>query len=366
MQLRRTGRATSVFLALAMASVLAACGSSSSSSSSSSSAPAASGSTAAGGQASGTLNGSGSTLQLAYQQAAIEAYKAQREPHDQLRRRRLGQGPQDLADQVVDFAGSDAPYQGRRHAEGQGRRRPLLPGPARPDHGLATTSTASTSSSSSARRLAKIFQRDIKKWNDPAIAADNPGVELPDADIVVAHRSDCSGTTDNFTKFLDKASAGAWKLGSGSTVEWPADTQAGNGNGGVAQIVKSDEGRDRLRRPLGREGRGPEVREDQEPGRQVLEPTPDSASAAARRHRGQGRPHVHRASGRRATRRIRSPRRPGDRLREADRRDKAAALKAYFKYLRHRRPEAAARARLRAAAEASLTQAKAQIGKIAG
>src|SRR5262249_50714683 len=47
---------------------------------------------------------------------------------------------------------------------------------------------------------------------------------------------------DNFTKYLDKAATGVWKLKSGSTVEWPADTQAGNGNPGVAQIVKSTKG----------------------------------------------------------------------------------------------------------------------------
>jgi phosphate transport system substrate-binding protein len=90
--------------------------------------------------------------------------------------------------------------------------------------------------------IAKIFQRDIKKWNDKDIAADNPGAKLPDADIVVAHRSDGSGTTEQFTKYLDMAAKDVWKLKSGSTVEWSADTQAGNGNPGVAQIVKSTKG----------------------------------------------------------------------------------------------------------------------------
>ncbi|MBA2543065.1 MAG: phosphate ABC transporter substrate-binding protein PstS, partial [Deltaproteobacteria bacterium] len=94
----------------------------------------------------------------------------------------------------------------------------------------------------SAETTAKIFQREITKWNDAAIAADNPGVTLPGVDIVVARRSDGSGTTENFTKYLDKAAGGAWKLKSGSTVQWPTDTQAGNGNGGVAQIVKSKQG----------------------------------------------------------------------------------------------------------------------------
>ncbi len=70
----------------------------------------------------------------------------------------------------------------------------------------------------------------------------NEGAELPDTDIVVAHRSDGSGTTSNFTKYLNGAAPDDWTLGSGDTVEWPSGTQAGNGNPGVAQIVKDTDG----------------------------------------------------------------------------------------------------------------------------
>jgi phosphate transport system substrate-binding protein len=87
--------------------------------------------------------------------------------------------------------------------------------------------------------IAKVFQRTIKTWNDPAIVALNPGTNLPSRDITVAHRSDGSGTTENFTKYLVAAAPNTWTLKSGATVEWPADTQAGNGNQGVAQIVKT-------------------------------------------------------------------------------------------------------------------------------
>ena len=59
---------------------------------------------------------------------------------------------------------------------------------------------------------------------------------------MVAHRSDGSGTTENFTKYLKAAAPNSWTLGAGSTVEWPADTQAGNGNAGVATIVKDATG----------------------------------------------------------------------------------------------------------------------------
>jgi len=89
--------------------------------------------------------------------------------------------------------------------------------------------------------LAQIFQRDVTRWNDPAIAADNPDVELPDLEITVVHRSDGSGTTTNFTSYLEKASD-VWRLGSGDTVEWPADTQGGERNTGVAQLIQQGEG----------------------------------------------------------------------------------------------------------------------------
>ena len=90
--------------------------------------------------------------------------------------------------------------------------------------------------------LAGIFQADITNWNDAKIAADNPGATLPDQAITVAHRSDGSGTTTNFTKYLDAAAPDTWTLGSGDTVEWPGSTQAGNGNNGVAQIITQTNG----------------------------------------------------------------------------------------------------------------------------
>src|SRR5207342_282931 len=95
--------------------------------------------------------------------------------------------------------------------------------------------------------IAGIFQAEITKWNDPLIAADNPGVTLPATDIAVAVRADGSGTTDNFSKFLEAsegaAAGGTWKLGTGSgPLEWPAAVQRGDGNSGVAQIVSSTEG----------------------------------------------------------------------------------------------------------------------------
>ncbi|MBV8757636.1 MAG: extracellular solute-binding protein, partial [Deltaproteobacteria bacterium] len=115
---------------------------------------------------------------------------------------------------------------------------------------------------------------------DPAIAKDNPGAKLPDADIVVAHRADGSGTTENFTKFLDGASGGAWKLKSGSTVEWPADTQAGQGNAGVAQIVKSTKGAIGYVDLSDAKASGLHYATVKNAAGKFVEPTSDSASAA--------------------------------------------------------------------------------------
>jgi len=86
--------------------------------------------------------------------------------------------------------------------------------------------------------LANIFLKKIAKWNDPAITALNPGLALPDANIVVVHRSDSSGTTYFFTNYLSKVSD-AWKNGPGvaTSVTWPGDI-GGSGSAGVAQTVQ--------------------------------------------------------------------------------------------------------------------------------
>jgi phosphate transport system substrate-binding protein len=90
--------------------------------------------------------------------------------------------------------------------------------------------------------IANIFQGKIKTWNDPAIKALNPGVNLPSTPISLAVRSDSSGTTANFSLALTLGAASVWKLGTSSTISWPSSAHGGNGNGGVAQIVKSTPG----------------------------------------------------------------------------------------------------------------------------
>lgn len=90
--------------------------------------------------------------------------------------------------------------------------------------------------------LADIFLGKLTKWNDPAIAALNEGVALPDLRITVVHRSDGSGTTFNFVNYLAKVSP-EWKdkVGEGTTVVWPTGI-GGKGNEGVAAYVKQIKG----------------------------------------------------------------------------------------------------------------------------
>ncbi len=86
--------------------------------------------------------------------------------------------------------------------------------------------------------LAGIFLGQIKKWNDAALAKDNPGVNLPNAEIVVVHRSDGSGTTFVFTDYLSKISP-EWKssVGANTSVNWKTGL-GGKGNEGVSGQVK--------------------------------------------------------------------------------------------------------------------------------
>jgi phosphate transport system substrate-binding protein len=86
--------------------------------------------------------------------------------------------------------------------------------------------------------LAGIFLGRISKWNDPAIASANKGVNLPASDILVVHRSDGSGTTYIWTDYLSKIS-GDWKdkVGKGSSVNWPVGL-GGKGNEGVSGLIK--------------------------------------------------------------------------------------------------------------------------------
>jgi phosphate transport system substrate-binding protein len=190
---------------------------------------------------SGTLNGSGSTFQLTFQQTAIQSFKSvQSGMTVNYGGGGSGKGRTDLASGVVQYAGSDSPIPSDEKANFKGKTVlyfPVLVGPITISYNLSGVSNLKLDGPV----IADIFQGKIKKWNDSAITALNPGVNLPSTAITIARRSDSSGTTANFSQFLVD-SAPNWKLGTSSTISWPATSRGGNGNGGVAQIVKTTPG----------------------------------------------------------------------------------------------------------------------------
>jgi phosphate transport system substrate-binding protein len=89
--------------------------------------------------------------------------------------------------------------------------------------------------------LASIFMGEIERWDDPAIAADNPELALPSTPLTVAVRADGSGTTSNFSKYLVSAAPEVFTVTAGDTVQWPR-AQAARGNAGVAQLIQDTPG----------------------------------------------------------------------------------------------------------------------------
>ncbi len=236
MQLRRRQQVMTVAGAVvAMALSLAACSSSSSSSPSG-------GSSSSGAAVSGTLNGSGSSFQNTFQLAAIAAFRSV-QPSMTVNYDSVGSGTgrSNLAAGTVNFGGSDSPIPSSEQANFQGKTVlyfPVLIGPITMSYNLPGVNSLKLDPV----LIAQIFQGQITKWNDPAIAADNPGVSLPSTPITIAVRSDSSGTTQNFALFLQTAAPSVWKLGSSSTIKWPSTARAGAQNTGVASIVKSTPG----------------------------------------------------------------------------------------------------------------------------
>jgi phosphate transport system substrate-binding protein len=190
------------------------------------------------------LSGAGSSFQKTFNEAVISAFQdANKGVTVNYNPIGSGSGKSALQTKTVDFAGTDSlpaqsdlsSYQG-----GALLTFPTVAAPITVSYNLSSVKTLKLSGPT----LAKIFGLKIKKWNDAAIAADNPGVTLPSTSITVVHRSDSSGTTTNFTKFLTDVDSTDWTLGSGDTVDWTklGSTQGGEKNSGVAQIVKQTDG----------------------------------------------------------------------------------------------------------------------------
>jgi phosphate transport system substrate-binding protein len=137
----------------------------------------------------------------------------------------------------VDFAGSDAPMTDQQLADAKSPilHIPTVMGAVVPTFNLQGV----TKLQLTPETLSGIYLGTIKKWNDPKIATDNTGTNLPATDIVPVFRSDGSGTTFAFTEYLSKVSPDfKAKVGSGTAVSFPAGLGA-KGNDGVAGAVKS-------------------------------------------------------------------------------------------------------------------------------
>ena len=156
-----------------------------------------------------------------------------------------GKGIADFLANQVDFAGSDSALNAEQTATAQSTRcanspalnLPMVTGPI----ALAYNITGVDSLILTPQVLAGIFNGSIANWNDPAIAAINPGATLPSLAIQAVHRAEDSGTTDNFTKYLKAASGGAWTLDSSKSWTAPGGVAA-QGSDGVSKQVKSTDG----------------------------------------------------------------------------------------------------------------------------
>jgi ABC-type phosphate transport system substrate-binding protein len=175
-----------------------------------------------GGSSSATLNGSGSTFQKTFDQVVIQAFQQKNSGITvNYAGGGSGKGKTDLQTKTVDFAGTDSLVKAADLSKYQGGSILYFPIAAAPIT-VSFNLSGVDSLKLSGPTIAKIFGGKITKWNDPAIAADNAGVTLPDTNITVVHRADASGTTSNFTKYLVAAGGADWTLGSGDTVKWPS------------------------------------------------------------------------------------------------------------------------------------------------
>jgi phosphate transport system substrate-binding protein len=148
-----------------------------------------------------------------------------------------GSGIQQVTLGTVDFGASDMPMTDEQLSKSKVRplHFPTLIGAVVPTYNIPG---APTELKFSGPTLAGIFLGQIKKWNDKALAADNPDAKLPAENIVVVHRSDGSGTSFVWTDYLSKVSP-EWKAkyGANASLTWPAGL-GGKGNEGVAEMVK--------------------------------------------------------------------------------------------------------------------------------
>lgn len=230
-------------IALTLAGTLAGCGNNSASTGTT-----ADGNTTASGDAAPattagakSLKGAGATFPAPLYTRWFDAYNSKTGVQIDYQAVGSGAGIKQLSNKTVDFGASDAPLGSKdlKSLTAPVATIPTVGGAVVLAYNLPG---APADLKMSGEVVANIFLGKIKKWNDPAIAAANPGVKLPDSNITVAHRSDGSGTTNIFTNYLAAVSP-EWKtkVGAGKSVEWPVGL-GGKGNDGVASTIKGAQG----------------------------------------------------------------------------------------------------------------------------
>jgi phosphate transport system substrate-binding protein len=192
-----------------------------------------------------SLTGAGATFPAPFYSAAFYGYN-QKFSQVTVNYQSVGSGAgiQQLTAKTVDFGASDVPMSSKELDAAGGPDKVVQIASTLGTEGLAYNlqGVATGQLKLTPDTIAGIFLGTIKKWNDPALAADNSGVSLPDKAIQVVHRSDGSGTTYIFTDYLSSVSAD-WKskVGKGKSVNWPVG-QGAKGNEAVATTVKNTPG----------------------------------------------------------------------------------------------------------------------------
>ena len=232
-----TRRSAISALSVAALATLAACGSDAGGSSSSSSSDGAAAS-----DLTGQIKGAGASSQGDAQDAWMDGFLSDNSGASvEYAAEGSGAGREKFIAGAVDFAGSDSAMSDDELAKvDEVIEVPLYISPIAVAYNVPGF-TGSTHVNMTPETIAKVFSGAITKWNDPAIAADNAGATLPDLDIVVVHRSDESGTTKNFTKYLGKVAADVWTHEASET--WPIEGgQSGDGTSGMIATIKGAEG----------------------------------------------------------------------------------------------------------------------------
>jgi phosphate transport system substrate-binding protein len=190
-----------------------------------------------------TLQGAGATFPTPLYSKWFEDYNA-KFSNIQIDYQSIGSGGgiKGITEQTVDFGASDAAMKDEEIAALSAGSKVLHVPTALGAVVVIFNLQGVTDLNLDADNISGIFLGKIKKWNDPAIVANNSGATLPDKDILVVHRSDGSGTTNAFTTYLDTVSP-EWHtaVGKGKEVKWPIGVGA-QGNDGVAAGVKQTEG----------------------------------------------------------------------------------------------------------------------------